>query len=70
MMSIILKMCMMINIQIQAVDGAHDDLDAAAVRRRATGFRVAKRGARAQGGDLAARYTGEGKCVSMEKQRS
>jgi hypothetical protein len=42
MMSIILKMCMMINIQIQAVDGAHDDLDAAAVRRRATGFRVAK----------------------------
>jgi hypothetical protein len=68
MMSIILKLCMIINMQISSVGDARDGSDAAAVLRRVTGSRKASR--RGSGRDLVAHYTGEGKCVLPEKQRS
>jgi hypothetical protein len=50
MMVIILKLCMMINIQISSVGDARDGSDAAAALRRVTG----KASSRGSGRDLAA----------------
>ncbi|MGF6239803.1 MULTISPECIES: hypothetical protein [Paraburkholderia] len=59
---------MMINIQISSVGNARDGSDAAAAQRRVTGSGKASR--RGFGRDLAALYTGEGRCVLLEKPRS